>query len=603
MEPYVVDLNGDGKADLIFGGPKTLYVSLSQPDGSYATPTPLTLSNTPRCQLNFNTPLTALIDVGDVNGDGFPDIVAGYTGDSACYPGTAGPVPSGFFTFLNNGKGGFTSSFTPFGQAGYLVKLADLNGDGKLDMVFTDYSATNLIYYVYDVPGNGDGTFNVAQSHYVLENTIALSVIPGDFDGDGKNDLMVGVLQQIDGSGQDVYGTTGTYALKGNGDFTFRPAIIYTPGQYALAGAYGDFNGDGKPDLALALGSYGYGTDVLSGNASTLINLGGGAFIPGPSPFSAQGIGSNGVFVADMNRDGAVDALYAANVLKAKLGASISELFLNQGAISLALTSSAATVAQDSNETLTATLTPTVSSQMPTGTVTFYNNGTSVGQAEVSGGTASLTLSALPVGTDAITASYSGDTNFNAAKATTAVNVMVSALAPAFTLGAPTPATMPVSQGQSGVATFTVAANATFSGTISLSCTGAPSESSCSISPASVTLAPGQTATVSAIVATTVPNNVNQAEDRPTDLAKTVGGVSFAGLFFLFLPGARRTRRDIWTMVLMVGLGLTVIGGLTGCSGSGYKYPGTPAGTSTLTITATSGALTQSTTFTVTVSK
>jgi hypothetical protein len=377
---------------------------------------------------------------------------------------------------------------------------------------------------------------------------------------------------------------------------------MYTPGEYALSGAYADFNGDGRPDLALMLASYGYGTYVLSGNASTLINLGGGAFTPGPEMFSAPALsGPLGVFTADMNGDGALDAVFSPDIHNGYNGDFISELFLNQGGISLGLTSSAATVVQDSNETLTATLTPTVSSQTPTGTVTFYDNGTSLGQVQVSGGAASLTLSSLPVGTDAITASYSGDANFNAAKASTAVDVTVSALAPAFTLGAPTPGSLSVNQGQSGTATFTIAANATFSGTVSLTCAGAPSETSCSISPASVALTPGQSATVSAIVATTVPNNYNEAANRPADWTKTVGGISLAGLFLFFLPGARRTRRGIWTMVLIVGLGLTLVGGLTGCGNGGYKFTGTPVGNSTITVTATSGSLTQSATFTLTV--
>jgi hypothetical protein len=593
IEPFAVDLNGDGKADLILTSYTGLYLSLSQANGTYATPVALSYGNKAACEANY-------IDIGDVNGDGYPDIVVAYGGDTTCYP-YKGNVPSGFFVFLNNGKGSFTPSFTPFGLSAYLIKLADLNGDGKLDIAITDDNSSNNFYYLYDIPGNGDGTFNTGGSQYVLENTVVSSIIPGDFDGDGKTDLVVGVVTQVDGNGYVVYDTTGTYALKGNGDFTFQLPVQYTSGLYPVAGAYADFNGDGRPDLALIQNSYDAYTDILSGNAATLINLGGGAFANGPAMFTTPNLSDGFVFTADMNGDGAVDALFSPQVHLGIGEVGVSELFLNDGGISLSLASSAATVVQDSNETLTATLTPTVSSQTPTGTVTFYDNGTSLGQVQVSGGAASLTLSSLPVGTDAITASYSGDANFNAAKASTAVDVTVSALAPAFTLGAPTPGSLSVNQGQSGTATFTIAANATFSGTVSLTCAGAPSETSCSISPASVALTPGQSATVSAIVATTVPNNYNEAANRPADWTKTVGGISLAGLFLFFLPGARRTRRGIWTMVLIVGLGLTLVGGLTGCGNGGYKFTGTPVGNSTITVTATSGSLTQSATFTLTV--
>jgi len=141
IEPFLVDLNGDGKADLLLdsNSGSGLLVSLNNGDGTYATPVAVTLTNNPACPLNY-------IDVGDVNGDGFPDIVAAYGGDSGC-SGTLGPVPSGIYVLLNNGKGSFTSSFTPFGLSAYLIKLADLNGDGKLDLAVTDYSAYSSYFY------------------------------------------------------------------------------------------------------------------------------------------------------------------------------------------------------------------------------------------------------------------------------------------------------------------------------------------------------------------------------------------------------------------------------------------------------------------------
>ncbi len=602
MQPFAADLNGDGKADLIFSSSDAPYVSLSQSDGTYATPVGLTLPNKPACQLDVNSGIGGLVDVGDLNGDGFPDIVVAYTGDSQCYPYT-GPIPSGFYTFLNNGKGGFTSKFTPFGLTGYLVKLADLNGDGKLDLLFTDYNPTDSFYYMYDIPGNGDGTFNVAGSQYVMENTVIDSIIPGDFDGDGKTDLMVGVISQADANGYPVYGTTGTYALKGNGDFTFQLPVVYTPGNYALAGAYGDFNGDGRPDLALILGNYGYDTNVPVGNASTLINLGGGAFTPGPTMFTASTVGATGVFTADMNGDGAVDALYSPVVQVSRAYVGLAELFLNQGGIGFSLTSSAASISQDSSVTLTAALAPTVSTQTPTGTVTFYDNGTSLGSVAVSGGGASLMLSTLPVGGDVITAAYSGDSHFNPATASTGVTVTVTALAPAFTLSAATPTSLSLTQGASGIATVTLNSNATFSGSVALSCTGAPAETSCTVTPGTVTLAGGQTTAVSVVVTTTPPNSTYEAKSVPSAWGKTTAAISCAGLLVLLWPGSKRRRRGLWTMLCIVCLGLAATGALAGCGNGGDKYPGTTVGTSTLTVTATSGSITQSTNFTINVAR
>ncbi len=595
-EPFAVDFNGDGRADLVLFGSTGLYLSLSNGDGTYTAPAAMSLPGDLHCEVST-------VDAGDINGDGFADIVASYPGDASCYP-YSGNTPAGFFVLLGNGKGSFTGSFTTFGLTPYLIKLADLNGDGKLDVVLSDENNTNDFYYLYAIPGNGDGTFNTGASQYVLENSLVSSIIPGDFDGDGKTDLVVGVVTQVDGDGYVVYDTTGTYAFKGNGDFTFQLPVQYTSGLFPVAGSFGDFNGDGRPDLALVLESYTAYTDILSGNAATLINLGGGAFTDGPAMFTAPQYGYGGnVFTADFNGDGAVDALFSPQIHLFYDAVPLSELYLNNGGVQLALTTSAATVMQDSNVTLTATLTATVSSEKPTGTVTFYDNGTSLGAVAVSGGAASLTFSTLPVGTDAITASYSGDSNFNAAKTSTAVNVAVTALAPSFTLGAPTSSTLTVVRGQSGVMTFTISSNATFSGNVTFTCTGAPTESSCTISPASMTLGGSQTEMVTAIIATTAPNNTSVAESRPThgmgDWMKTVGGVSFAGLFFLSLPGKRRKLRGVWTMLLIVGLGLSAITTLTGCGGD--KYPGTPVANSTLTITATSGSVSQSTTVALTV--
>lgn len=594
VEPIAADLNGDGKADLLLTTNGGLLVALNTGNQTYAAPVAISLGALISCNLEY-------IDVGDLNGDGSPDIVAAYGGDSSCNSEFPGNQPSGFFILLNNGTGSFTASFQPFGLSAYLVKLADLNGDGKLDLVLSDADSTNLFDYLYDIPGNGDGTFNTGASQYLLENTVVTSIIPGDFDGDGKTDLVVGVLTQLDGNTNPVYGTTGNYVMKGNGDLTFQPPIQYTPGLYSIAGSYADFNADGRPDLALLQESYDAYTDSLTGNFANLINLGGGAFVNGPAAFTAPQAGSGNTFVADFNGDGAIDALISAQPRLVATPTGISELFLNLGAVNLSLTASAATLTQASSETLTATLAPTVSTQSPTGTVSFYDNGTLIGTASLTSGSATLTLSTLPVGSDVITASYSGDSNFNPSTATTSVTVAVAALAPSFTLTGTMPQALTLVQGQASSLTFTIAANATFSGTVSFACSGMPSEASCTISPSTQTLAAGQTAVLTAVVATTAPNNSTVASGTSGKCLNAMGGVSFASLFVLLWPRRKRLRAGVWSIIALIALGLTLTTALTGCGGSGSdKYPGTPAGTSTLTITATSGSITQTTTFTLT---
>jgi len=425
VEPFTVDFNHDGLADILMssynyqtssdGG---LLLSLNTGKGTFAAPVSIPLGVTPSCPLNY-------ADVGDINGDGYPDIVVAYPGDTSCYYyGTPGPTPSGFFTLINDGKGHFTPSFTPYGYEAYIAKLVDLNGDHKLDIVVSDLDASIDAYFLYAVPGNGDGTFNLANAQYVLESTMVASVIPGDYDGDGKQDLIVGVVSQIDGNGNPVYGTTGNYALKGNGDFTFQLPVQYTNGNYSTGGAYSDVNNDGRPDLVLSEAAFNYATFVPTGNLVTLINLG-GAFIPGAPSFTAPLTSNGSLFVADVNNDGAPDAVESSAIYNGD--GELSELFLNRGASNLALVASASKITDKASITLTSTLKTTITTPAPTGTVTFYNNRTPVGIAELSGGWASATFSDLPVGVDTLTAIYSGDSNYNAASATTLVTVTTPA--------------------------------------------------------------------------------------------------------------------------------------------------------------------------------
>jgi hypothetical protein len=165
------------------------------------------------------------VATGDFNGDGKPDAAVTSSG--------------GLTTFLNDGTGALTGPVTMGTGSSFprVVRVADLTGDGKLDVV----TGNDIGWTVSVFKGNGDGTF---QAPVVVTvggaNLQGLAV--ADFNGDGQRDVAV----STDASVAVLFGT-GTAAVLGSP--TFYPLGV-SPAGRGLDAA--DFDGDGKPDLALA---------------------------------------------------------------------------------------------------------------------------------------------------------------------------------------------------------------------------------------------------------------------------------------------------------------------------------------------------------------
>src|SRR5262249_2121330 len=131
---------------------------------------------------------------------------------------------------------------------------------------------------------------------------------------------------------------------------------------------------------------------------------------------------------------------------------------------------------------------------------------------------------ALPAGTNVITASYSGNDNFNPTNTNT--TVIVSAPDFVFSSGQ---SSLTISAGSSASATVSLAPELNYAGTVSLTCSNAPAGSTCNISPSSVALSATQTATIT--ISTSAPSPAPSAGTAA--LLKTLGGVSLAGLMFI----------------------------------------------------------------------
>ena len=229
--------------------------------GSYCRPNLETLEhrNLPSLATPITTTLAGQLTApraGDFNGDGLPDLV------------TVNPATGNVVVALNNGNGTFGSRAAyPAGTNPDAVTVADVNGDGKLDLIVADYGSTTSANSggVSILLGNGNGTFQ--SPVFIPTGSQPLQVIARDFTGDGKMDIALAsdyVANFTTGGSVDV--------LLGNGDGTFQSPAHYAVPLLPTSLTVGDFNGDGHLDLAVS----GAGAAPLS----VLLGNGDGTFQP-----------------------------------------------------------------------------------------------------------------------------------------------------------------------------------------------------------------------------------------------------------------------------------------------------------------------------------
>jgi hypothetical protein len=270
----VGDFNGDGKLDLAVANNSTNSVSilLGKGDGTFQAPVTYAAGSAPRS-----------VAVADFNGDGKLDLAVANTG--------SGNVS----ILLGNGDGTFQTAVDyAVGSNPTSVAVGDFNRDGKLDLAVAN--ADNIaIGNVSILLGNGDGTFQAAVNYPTDPNSASVAV--GDFNGDGKLDLAVA------NGGAGNFSVGNVSILLGNGDGTFQAAVNYPTKWKSSFVALGDFNGDGKLDLAVS--SISSDPSISPSAVSVLIGNGDGTFQP--AMHHAAGTSPSSIAVGDFNNDGRLD--------------------------------------------------------------------------------------------------------------------------------------------------------------------------------------------------------------------------------------------------------------------------------------------------------
>jgi subtilase family serine protease len=264
-------------------------------------------------------------------------------------------------------------------------------------------------------------------------------------------------------------------------------------------------------------------------------------------------------------------------------------------ATSVVLTPASTQAYQSASVTLTAAVTPSTA----IGNVVFNNGTAAIGTAAISGGTATVAVTTLPVGTNSLTATYIG----NASLASSTSSAATVTVAPAFTL-TPTATSFQVTQGASVNATVAVAVAAGFSGTITFTCSDPASESICTV-PTPVNASGNVSFAISTTAPTTSLNRPVGPFNPPDRGSRIFYAMLLPGLLGIVLVGGKRRRSSSLSLSLSSSLrgirflGLIVVLGfsslwLASCGGSssGSKNPGTPTGSYTISVNATSGTAT-----------
>lgn len=277
-EIVIADVNLDGRQDVVFADHDSYAVNVLLGDGSGKF---ATAANSPFIAREGKQPHTHGLAVADINGDGKPDLV------------TANNSDGDLSLMIGDGKGNFVrAAKSPFacGKSPYPIAAADINGDGFADVlvpnaVHGDHSAKTLTIFL----GSKQGDLVPALGSPLATDATLWYAATGDLNGDRSPDVVATHIEG--GSGATILLNTG------RGKLSPAPGSPLALGHGAWGVEIADMDRDGNADLVFAADEH----------IRVFLGDGRGGFRPAPgSPF-ATGKGAWRLTVADFNGDGKLD--------------------------------------------------------------------------------------------------------------------------------------------------------------------------------------------------------------------------------------------------------------------------------------------------------
>jgi sugar lactone lactonase YvrE len=358
-----------------------------------------------------------------------------------------------------------------------------------------------------------------------------------------------------------------------------------------LSGATTTIYGTGTGTLTATFAN---GAKTATGQVSLYDGLGSSPALVGTSAFSAN----TAAFSTVQLPAGAHDlvAIYPGDANQPAIASGVYVLLVTQAPSNTSLTTTGAAFILGTPLTLTATVAS--ASGAPTGAVNFYDGATLLNSTPValSGGVATLTPAALPLGSQSLTAVYSGDTNF---LTSTSTAVAENVITPDFSIASSTPAQAVLPASSVNYTITLTPLNPTFVYPVTLSASGLPSGVTASFNPSSIAAGAGASNTVLTLSASAqarleMNHRFPGRMIAPTALALLMLPLAFSRRARRTSRKLSRSGRALLALLLMAGLSV-----LAGCGGGGFF--GHPAQSYTVTVTAANGINTRSTNVTLTV--